>query len=94
MTAKDPRIEDFTPLERYQDTPARPADMTPANMTPALHFDAAAHTYSVNGVVKPNVTSILEDVGIVDYSAVPAQNRELGLARGRVVHLITQYHVA
>lgn len=56
-----------------------------------LHFDAATHTYSVDGVIVPSVTQVLEDVGIVDYSGIPEPIREAALERGRLVHLCTQY---
>lgn len=60
-------------------------------MSTGLHFDEASHTYAHDGVRVPSVTQILEAVGIVDYSHLPPETREMALERGRVVHLYTQY---
>jgi hypothetical protein len=56
-----------------------------------LQFDEETHVYSVNGVRIPSVTQVLQDVGIVDYSFIPAEQRELYLARGRRVHAMTHF---
>ena len=48
------------------------------------------HIYRLNGEVLPSITQILQDVGIVDYSAVPAEHREAAKARGRLIHLQTE----
>lgn len=55
-----------------------------------FHFDAAAHRYTLNGVVLPSVTGVLEDVGIIDYSHLPPETRNMALTRGSNVHLATQ----
>jgi hypothetical protein len=60
-------------------------------MATALQFDPAAHIYSLNGVAVPNVTSILEEVGIIDYSAIPDGARMMALERGRFVHALCEY---
>lgn len=49
-----------------------------------LLFDQASHTYSLDGVVIPNVTSILEP--LVDYSRIPAAIMEKARQRGDYVH--------
>jgi RecB family exonuclease len=36
--------------------------------TGELHFDEATHTYTVDGVEYPSVTTILKDVGLIDTS--------------------------
>lgn len=56
-----------------------------------LHFDAASHTYSVDGVIVPSVTQVLEACGVVDYSYLPPDTRTMALTRGSAVHLATQY---
>ncbi len=55
-----------------------------------LTFDAAAHRYSLDGKVLPSVTQVLEDVGIIDYSGIPWDTRQMALTRGSNVHLATQ----
>jgi len=55
-----------------------------------LHFDSVAHRYTLDGVVLPSVTQVLEDVGIIDYSGIPWDTRQMALTRGSNVHLATQ----
>lgn len=56
-----------------------------------LFFEPESHTYSIDGERIPSVTEVLSDVGIVDYSHLPESTREMALARGRAVHLATQF---
>ena len=50
-----------------------------------IELDEATHTYKVDGVVCPSVTSIMSAMGLVKYF-----NRdEFYLARGQAVHLAT-----
>lgn len=56
-----------------------------------LAFDAANHTYSIDGRTVLSVTTILELAGVIDYSRLPRDVREFALARGSAVHLATQY---
>jgi len=56
-----------------------------------LQFDPDSHTYRVGGVVVPNVTSILEGVGISDYSRLAWDVRDRALRRGIAVHEATRY---
>jgi hypothetical protein len=51
-----------------------------------LEFDETTHTYSIAGARVPSVTEILGSCGIVDYSHLPPETREMALARGRAVH--------
>jgi hypothetical protein len=51
-----------------------------------FEFDPVAHTYRLDGEYLPSVTTILKDAGIVDYSKMPEEWREFGMARGRAVH--------
>jgi hypothetical protein len=52
---------------------------------PKLQFDAAGHTYTLNGLVLPSVTQVL---GILarDYSDVPREVMEAAGRRGTRVH--------
>lgn len=60
-------------------------------MSAPLEFDAATHTYSVDGLVVPSVTQVLEACGVVDYSYLPPATRAMALGRGSAVHSATQY---
>ena len=55
-------------------------------MSGELQFNEERHEYSIGGRVLPNVTSILERVGIVDYSFIPPATRDMALERGSAVH--------
>ena len=55
-------------------------------------LDGSTHTYFVDGEMKPGVTRVLEDVGIIDYSQIPDGVRVRALERGRHVHQVCQYH--
>lgn len=57
-----------------------------------LDFDQATHAYSIQGVRVPSVTQILEDTGIVDFSFIPRETREMALHRGSMVHLACQLY--
>lgn len=48
------------------------------------------HIYRLNGEVLPSITQVLQDVGIVDYSFLPTDQREAALAKGRLIHLQTE----
>jgi len=65
--------------------------MATATKPGVLTFDAEPHLYYWNGRQVPNCTSILEDVGIIDYSKIPHETRENALSRGGRVHLATQF---
>lgn len=49
-----------------------------------ISFDEATHTYTVDGVIVPNVTSIMR--GIVDYSNIPRHILDEASERGTYVH--------
>ena len=53
----------------------------------ALQFDEATHTYTVNGVEYPSVTTILKDVGLIDTSG--PWYTDWHRDRGTQVHLAT-----
>ncbi len=51
-----------------------------------LDFDAATHTYRIDGMIVPSVTQLLEDAGLIpDYSAISP--RVLQHARARGIHV-------
>ncbi len=56
-----------------------------------IEFEPSTHTYTVDGVIKPSVTQVLEACGIIDYRQIPYETREMALTRGRRVHTLTQY---
>lgn len=51
-----------------------------------LDFDAATHTYRLDGEVIPGVTSVLKSVGLVDYSMIPQDVLQAASHRGTAVH--------
>lgn len=50
-----------------------------------------SHIYLLDGKRLPSVTQVLEDCGVIDYSRISGETREMALKRGRYVHLLTQY---
>jgi len=56
-----------------------------------LEFDEITHSYTIDGARVPSVTAVLEDVGIIDYSAIPDGTRIMSLERGRFVHSLCQF---
>jgi hypothetical protein len=57
-----------------------------------LTFDPVDHVYCYDGVQVPNVTSVLENVGIVDFSMVPHDTLEHAKKRGTAVHHATHLY--
>ena len=58
---------------------------------PELTLEESGHVYRADGVIVPSVTQVLSDVGIIDYSMIPAGDRERYLQRGEDVHVATHY---
>jgi hypothetical protein len=56
-----------------------------------LRFNEAGHSYALDGRAVPSVTTVMQDVGLIDYSGIPPAVREQALERGRIVHTCTQY---
>ena len=57
-----------------------------------LDFDAASHTYFVDGVpVGRSVTGVLKRAGLIDFSGIPAGVLERARTRGTVVHQALHY---
>lgn len=61
-------------------------------MPTAFQFEAATHTYTVDGVRVPSVTQTLEAAGISDYSAVPADRLRYAQELGSAVHRATELY--
>lgn len=59
-------------------------------MPTELVFDVATHTYRYNGNVVPGVTSVIESVGLSDFSMVPHDVLEQAKAFGAEVHKVTE----
>lgn len=57
----------------------------------AFEFDAGRHIYRLNGADVPGVTSVMQDVGVVDFSMLTESTRTMALARGRKIHTATQF---
>jgi len=51
-----------------------------------LTFDAATHTYRLDGVVVPSVTQILRASGLIDFTGIPESILEAARVRGTIVH--------
>ncbi len=54
---------------------------------PSIHFDADAHVYTVDGIVRPSVTQVLSGVGLIDDRWYTDEAR----ARGSAVHAACHY---
>lgn len=53
---------------------------------PELSFDQEKHEYRLDGLVLPGVTTVLQSVGMVDYSCVDRDVLEYAQTRGTYVH--------
>lgn len=58
----------------------------------SLTFDAAAHVYTLDGVVVPSVTGILKASGLIDFSQIPPAVLEVARARGERTHRAIHYY--
>lgn len=47
---------------------------------PEILLDKVTHTYTVDGVVKPSVTQILDDLGFIDKEYYTEEGRNIGTA--------------
>lgn len=54
-------------------------------------FDREQHLYTVNGIVVPSVTQVLEEERFVDFSMVPHETLEQAKARGTYVHTVLHF---
>lgn len=57
-----------------------------------VKFDPIKHKYSVDGIPIPGVTKTLQEIGLIDFSHVPAERLELALRFGTMVHLATELY--
>jgi len=55
-----------------------------------LTFDEVNHIYRRYGIIKPSVTQILQEVGLIDFSAVPKEVLERASNFGTAVHKTTE----
>ncbi len=60
-------------------------------MTSTLQFDAASHTYTVDGEDKPSITKFIEACGLVDYSMLSQEDLAFYQDRGTALHNATWY---
>jgi hypothetical protein len=51
-----------------------------------LTFEPLAHRYTLDGVVVPSVTGVLQRSGLIDFSSIPPTVLEAARVRGTVVH--------
>jgi hypothetical protein len=58
---------------------------------PLLTFDGPTHTYALDGVVIPSVTTVLKESGYIDFSRVPEGILEAARERGSLVHEALHY---
>lgn len=56
-----------------------------------LSFDEETHTYLLDGSLVAGVTSIMSDVGLVDYSGVAPDLLQRSADFGKMAHLYTAY---
>jgi hypothetical protein len=57
-----------------------------------LTFDSEKHQYFLDGVSLPSVTQVLQGVGIIDFSKVPAHLLEAARKFGTAVHKATELY--
>ena len=58
---------------------------------PELVFNAEKHEYRVNGIVWPNVTGLIQEFGLVDFSNVPQDRLEYKKVLGSAVDVACNY---
>ncbi len=56
-----------------------------------LEFDAATHTYRLDGELIPSVTTVLKSVGLVEYAMIPQEVLQAAAHRGTAVHTALEY---
>lgn len=57
-----------------------------------LVFDETNHIYRKKGIVKPSVTQMLQEVGLIDFSAVPKEILDRSSNFGTAVHKTTELY--
>jgi hypothetical protein len=62
------------------------------SMMTGLTFDATIHRYTLDGIVCPSVTGILQRSGLVDFSGLPAGVMDEARRRGTTVHQAIHFY--
>lgn len=57
-----------------------------AAVQPVLEFDEATHRYFVDGCEFHSITTVIDALGLVDFSAIPQSDLEFYKARGTALH--------
>jgi hypothetical protein len=57
-----------------------------------LTFDAATHTYTLDGTRVMSVTQVLKQSGLIDFSGIPESILEAARVRGTTVHQAIAYY--
>lgn len=65
--------------------------LTGTEPTPECTFDRASHVYTIDGIVVPSVTQVLNEERFIDFSMVPNETLEQAQARGTYVHAVLHY---
>jgi hypothetical protein len=60
---------------------------------PVCAFDREQHVYTINGIVVPSVTQVLQEERFIDFSMVPQETLEQAQARGTYVHTVLHYYL-
>lgn len=55
-----------------------------------ITFDAEKHIYRADGQIVPSVTTILQEMGVINYSGLPEHVRQKAMHRGTTVHYLTE----
>jgi len=67
------------------------------NPDPLFKFDFEKHEYSYAGIVEPSVTQLLQEFGLIDYSAVPRSHlnfkRDLGIGVHYACELLDHHNL-
>lgn len=58
----------------------------------SLTFEAATHRYTLDDVVVPSVTGILQASGLIDFSGIPDPILEAARVRGTTVHQAIHFY--
>lgn len=61
--------------------------------TATCTFDVEKHLYTVDGIVVPSVTQVLEEEKFVDFSRIPDETLDQAKARGTYVHTVLHYYL-
>jgi len=68
-------------------------DVEPPSQAPVCAFDPEQHVYTIDGIVVPSVTQVLEEEKFIDFSRVPSGTLEEAQRRGTYVHTVLHYYL-